>query len=290
MKPTKELPLRLMTTIIALAVVLACLWRGGLFWLGLLSLVGIVAAAELWRLDKTNWRSLEGLVCIVALPILLLTFAWGWFEIGAALLASTCLLATYARAQKSGGLVFPLLLLPVLLGGLMLAAHLGVTGWAAAGMIILLWLLAVIVAADSGAFCCGRVIKGPRMAVKISPNKTWAGFAGAVVFGGVVGGIAGIECAKILQFDTSIIALAILGAVTAAVSQGGDLCESFLKRRIGVKDSGKLLPGHGGVLDRIDSLLIGLWFVVLFGLMREQPQSIESLNAETVAQGIFLWM
>lgn len=291
MKTAKELSLRMITTIIALAVVLACLWRGGLFWLGLLSLVGMVATVELWRLDKTNWRNLEGLVCIVALPILLLTFAWGWLDVGAALLASACLLATYARAQKSGGLVFPLLLLPVLLGGLMLAAHFGVAGGTTAGAVVLLWLLAVIVASDSGAFCCGRIIKGPRMAVKISPNKTWAGFVGAVVFGGVVGGIASIGCAKLLQFtDINIVALAILGAVTAAVSQGGDLCESFLKRRIGVKDSGRLLPGHGGVLDRIDSLLVGLWFVVLFGLMREQPQNIESLNAETVAQGIFLWM
>ena len=291
MKPARELSLRLITTIIALAIVLACLWLGELFWLGLLWLVGMAATAELWRLDKTSWHSLEGLVCIIALPALLLTFAWGWFEVGTALLASTCLLTTFARSQKSNALVFPLLLLPVLFGGLMFAAYLGVTRGINTGAIILLWLLAVIVAADSGAFCCGRIIKGPRLAVKISPNKTWAGAIGAIVFGGIVGAVAGIECAKILQFkNPNIGAIAILGAVMATLSQGGDLCESFLKRRVGVKNSGKLLPGHGGILDRIDSLLVGMWFVILIGLAREQPQSIESLNSEVIARGILSWM
>ncbi|MCY4030679.1 MAG: phosphatidate cytidylyltransferase [Hyphomicrobiales bacterium] len=291
MKPARELSLRLITTIIALAIVLTCLWLGELFWLGLLWLTGMVAITELWRLDKASWHSLEGLVSIVALPALLLSFAWGWFEVGAALLVSTCLLATFARTQKSGALVFPLLLLPALLGGLMFAAYLGVAGGLNAGAIIFLWLLAVIAAADSGAFCCGRIIKGPRLAVKISPNKTWAGAIGAIGFGAVAGGLAGVECAKILQFTNPDIGVfAILGAVIAALSQGGDLYESFLKRRAGVKDSGNLLPGHGGILDRIDSLLVGMWLIVLIGLAREQPQSIGSFDSEAVARGVLSWM
>ena len=291
MKPTREFSLRLTTTIIALAVVLLCLWQGELFWLGLLWLVGMVALAELWRLDKARWHSLEVLVGIVALPALLLTFAWGWLAVGTALLISTCLFSAFAHAQKSGGLVFPLLLLPILLGGLMLAAYLGIAGGTSAGVVVLLWLLAVIVAADSGAFCFGRLIKGPRLAPRISPNKTWAGAIGAVVCGGVAGGFAGVGCAKLLQFgEASFITFATLGAIVAALSQSGDLCESFLKRRTGVKDSGNLLPGHGGVLDRIDSLLVGLWVVLLLGLARERVQSFDQADAETIARGVLSWM
>ena len=291
MKPTREFSLRLTTTIIALAVVLLCLWQGELFWLCLLWLVGMVALIELWWLDKARWHGLEVLVCLVALPALLLTFAWGWLAVGAALLASTCLFSAFAHTQKSGGLVFPLLLLPILLGGLMLAAYLGIAGGMSAGVVVLLWLLAVIAAADSGAFCFGRLIKGPRLAPRISPNKTWAGAIGAVVCGGAAGGFAGVGCAKLLQFgEANFITFATLGAIVAALSQSGDLCESFLKRRAGVKDSGKLLPGHGGVLDRIDSLLVGLWVVLLLGLARERVQSFDQADAETIARGVLSWM
>lgn len=125
---------------------------------------------------------------------------------------------------------------------------------AAAGIRIVLYILLVVVATDIGAFFAGRRIGGPRLAPAISPNKTWAGLGGGVVSAAVVGG----TCAFFTPYPPSIIACMDLGALLAIVAQGGDLFESWLKRRVGAKDSGTLIPGHGGVLDRVDGLVFTL--------------------------------
>lgn len=118
------------------------------------------------------------------------------------------------------------------------------------GFHAILYLFIVVWSADTGAFFTGRLIGGPKLAPKISPNKTWAGFAGGSVFAG----IAGVLFAAWLG-HTSIPTVGALSVVLALVSQGGDLGESFIKRFFGVKDSSGLIPGHGGVLDRLDGLV-----------------------------------
>jgi phosphatidate cytidylyltransferase len=112
-----------------------------------------------------------------------------------------------------------------------------------------LWLLAVVAATDTLAYAAGRTIGGPRLAPAISPGKTWAGLAGGVFGAALVGAAGG---ALLGWFWPSASGLA---ALLALVAQAGDLFESWLKRRAGRKDSGALLPGHGGILDRIDGLL-----------------------------------
>lgn len=112
---------------------------------------------------------------------------------------------------------------------------------------ILLWLLAVTWATDIFAYFAGRAIGGPRLAPAISPGKTWAGLAGGVAGAAVVGFLIGRGIGQ----DW----LMLLGAPMAVVAQLGDLFESWLKRKAGVKDSGSLLPGHGGAFDRLDGLL-----------------------------------
>lgn len=111
------------------------------------------------------------------------------------------------------------------------------------------WILLLVVLADSGAYIAGRSIGGPKLAPKISPNKTWAGLGGAVV-GSLV---AGMICSGI--FHGSTWPLLMLSAFLGLAEQGGDLLESVFKRYCGVKDSGRLIPGHGGILDRIDGAL-----------------------------------
>jgi phosphatidate cytidylyltransferase len=128
------------------------------------------------------------------------------------------------------------------------------------GLILSIW------ASDSAAYFAGKSIGGPKMAPAISPNKTWAG-----LFGGVVGSAAGFILyvkiiapwfASIGPIDlailegTDFVSLLLIGASITLTGQAGDLLESFAKRRAGVKDSGALIPGHGGLLDRIDSLLL----------------------------------
>jgi phosphatidate cytidylyltransferase len=121
-----------------------------------------------------------------------------------------------------------------------------VLSWVFDGLVF--WVMVVTWATDIFAYFAGRAIGGPKLAPGISPNKTWAGLAGGVVGAGFAGwGIAWL-------FDLGF-PFQWIGAPMAVVAQAGDLYESWVKRRAGVKDSGTLLPGHGGVLDRLDGLL-----------------------------------
>lgn len=117
------------------------------------------------------------------------------------------------------------------------------------GLDLLLWVFIVTWSTDIGAYFAGRAIGGPKLAPSISPNKTWAGLGGGVL----VAALAGGAWAGATGLPRSTFLLAPLFAIAA---QGGDLFESGLKRRAGVKDSGTWLPGHGGALDRLDGLVV----------------------------------
>ena len=116
------------------------------------------------------------------------------------------------------------------------------------GFSIAIWIVLVVAAADMGGYFCGRAIGGPKLAPALSPNKTWAGALGGIAFAVIVSEIFS------LIVDGDPMVLGIVAALTAVVSQAGDLAESATKRRFGVKDSSTLIPGHGGVLDRFDAL------------------------------------
>jgi phosphatidate cytidylyltransferase len=143
--------------------------------------------------------------------------------------------------------------------------------------VLVFWVMVVTWATDIGAYFAGRAIGGPKLAPRISPAKTWAGLFG----GAVAAGLLGYAAARYFEIDAAPDALTgeaswlyqsflYLGAPLAVVAQAGDLYESWVKRRCGVKDSGTILPGHGGVLDRCDGLIavsfatlliliVGLW-------------------------------
>lgn len=126
------------------------------------------------------------------------------------------------------------------------------------GFISTIWLIGTVWAMDTGAYLFGKTIGGPKMCPVISPKKTWAG-----LFGGMLTAAAwGAGCAKfgnVAAYEQVMIVSAILGAV----SQGGDLFESWIKRYLGVKDSSNLIPGHGGIFDRMDALLAVAPIVVI---------------------------
>lgn len=111
-----------------------------------------------------------------------------------------------------------------------------------------LWVMTLTWATDIFAYFAGRAIGGPKLAPRISPKKTWAGLGGGIIGAAVVGALVAHA------FDLGAPFLQV-GGLMGLLAQGGDLYESWLKRRAGVKDSGTILPGHGGVLDRLDGLL-----------------------------------
>jgi phosphatidate cytidylyltransferase len=128
------------------------------------------------------------------------------------------------------------------------------------GRLLILWLLLTVWATDIGAFFAGRIIGGPLLAPRVSPKKTWAGLLGAVISAMLIGVVAG----TIGGGAPAAALLAASGGVLAIVAQAGDLGESWVKRRFGAKDASQLIPGHGGLFDRVDGLIaaalvLGLW-------------------------------
>ncbi|MGZ9101359.1 MAG: phosphatidate cytidylyltransferase [Rhodoplanes sp.] len=151
----------------------------------------------------------------------------------------------------------------VLYAGVVLAGPVLLRGDPQFGAIALLYLFAVVWATDIVAFFGGRLIGGPKLAPGISPKKTWsgavAGALGAVVAGGAVAAAASL---------TNLLAAIGLALLLSAVAQAGDLGESAVKRHFGVKDSSRIIPGHGGLMDRLDGFLAAAGAAVLLGVAR----------------------
>lgn len=151
-----------------------------------------------------------------------------------------------------------------------------------AGVVFFLWLLFVVWGMDTGGYVVGCTLKGPKLMPKISPNKTWSGLIGGLLFSVIFGSVI-VWYVKSSYADVAIslssyneyasiftgvyIIMGVLAMLFGFISQIGDLVESAIKRKVGVKDSSSLIPGHGGVFDRIDALIFVapfayLWFVL----------------------------
>ena len=165
-------------------------------------------------------------------------------------------ISPHARLWFSGGTLYI---------GIPCVALIWLRGDGDAGRETLFWLFAVVWAADSGAYAMGRMIGGPRLAPAISPNKTWAGFIG----GAACAGAAGAALAA-LYGRTELVPLALVGAAIGAVAEAGDLTESWIKRHFHVKDASNIIPGHGGLMDRVDGLLAAAAVVALLGLIGKE--------------------
>jgi phosphatidate cytidylyltransferase len=195
------------------------------------------------------------LVAVVLAPLAVAALADAASALAVALVGAAAVWALARAAGKSE---------PhwVALGALWVAvpcvALLWLAGAAAAGRATLLWVLALVWATDIGAYAFGSTFGGPRLAPRWSPRKTWSGLAGGVFSAALVG----TATAHILG-RASLWPLALVSGGLAVVEQMGDLAESLAKRRFGAKDSSGLIPGHGGLFDRLDGLLAVLPAVAL---------------------------
>lgn len=213
-----DLPVRIASAVVMLAIAGFAVWRGGLVLQGFIALVGFAVFVEYVRLvariAPDPARMAAGVI-------------GGAFYVGWAALALA---------------VMPLPLLVVVLG--------------------------LVIATDTGAYFTGRTLGGPKIAPAISPSKTWSGLAGGMAAAGIWTGLVALGGGYLLSAlgptgpslgealrTVNVGVAALVGAGLAVVAQAGDFYESWMKRRAGVKDSSRLIPGHGGVFDRVDGLL-----------------------------------
>jgi len=145
------------------------------------------------------------------------------------------------------------------------------------GVEAILWLFAIVWGTDIMAYFGGRLIGGPKLWPRVSPSKTWAGFIVGITSGSVLG-LVGLWA---MSAPLAIGPVLLLGLVTGALAQGGDLFESSMKRRYGRKDSSCLIPGHGGVMDRLDGFIAAAIFAAILGGLRA--------GAVAPGNGLFVW-
>lgn len=241
-----DLGKRVASAAVLAPVALACLWYGGPAFVVLVALAGLGLAVEwvqLCRRAPAGWPS--GL-----LPVAMLIgcglAAFGLYPAAALVLAAAAaallLLPGANRASLAAGVGY---IAPAALALLWLRDD------PLAGRANLLFLLLLIWSSDIGAYLAGRLLGGPRLAPRISPGKTWSGAAGGLVAAIGVGWLVALWLAP----PVAPVHLVLLAGGLGIAAQAGDLFESLVKRHFGVKDSGRLIPGHGGLLDRLDALL-----------------------------------
>ena len=255
--------LRVASAAVLAPVALGAAYLGGPVFIAAAGAAGLLAWLE-WRrlLGRPGWGA-AGLAGIAGLAAVCALFA----TLGASAAAAAAAVASVAVAGlergRFGAHVAGLAGAGIVL--FLVVATLTLRGDDAAGRATLFWLLAVVWASDTGAYAIGRTLRGPRLAPRISPAKTWAG-----ALGGVAAAVGASILLGWLMARTGWVAerpapalLAAAGALGSVVGQMGDLAESAFKRRVGAQDSGTLIPGHGGILDRADSFAAAAFALLL---------------------------
>ena len=251
-----ELRTRAIVGVVLIAVALGALLSGGLLFWVLLSAAGVLMQAEWADLSGASADHKKLSMYAVSVPLAILcplAAGLSWFAIGLLVAAFLFVVVATRSVRLALGVIY--VCLPVM-------ALLFLRGQAPNifGLTLALWALALVWATDIGAYFAGRSIGGPKLAPRISPSKTWSGLGGGVLAALLVG-------FALHRFAGLPIELAAASGLLAVAAQGGDLLESAMKRRAGVKDSGSLLPGHGGVMDRLDGVATAAPLAALLYLM-----------------------
>jgi phosphatidate cytidylyltransferase len=271
-KKASDLPTRFVAGVVMIAIACAAIYIGG--WVfRLLVAAGaalmLIEWGDMHRTGRTRSYAGAALLAVLLLAVTQYLYPVGQIDViagvagifpesfdhlwqGFAAIAALAVLYGLVSRRLSAGWGFFYVGAP--------AFALMVLEWARFDLVF--WAMLVTWSTDIFAYFAGRSIGGPKLAPRISPNKTWAGLIGGMAGAAVVGGLA----AWLFELDTLFL---VAGAPMGLLAQLGDLYESKVKRRLGVKDSGSIIPGHGGVLDRVDGLLpvaiatLGLLLLVL---------------------------
>ena len=253
-----ELALRIFSALLLIPLALATAYAGGwpfaLFW-------GAAAIGVLWEwialMSGTDRTSL--LFAGTAALALALVLAVTGFDVAAVIILAMGALAAAAlapgeRRWTASGIPY---------AGCLAVAPIVLRSDAEYGFLAIIFLFAVVWSTDIAAYFVGRAVGGPKLVAEVSPNKTWSG-AIAGLLAAVVAAIVVAKFAALAQW----FAIAMLAVVLSVFAQAGDVFESFLKRRFGAKDSSRLIPGHGGLMDRLDGFVAASVVAAVVGLSR----------------------
>ena len=247
----KDLRARVLSALVIVPLAALCVWAGGVAYAVMIVLAMVGMASEwgrMFALSARSWRGVLYLIWPLACAAAALGGQWGgaFMVMGAAFVFGPALWAGQVAIGCAG----------VSLLWLRFMTHPG------AGVV--LFVVACVALSDTGAYLTGRAIGGPKLAPRISPAKTWSGSCGGLL--AAVAGGAVIASVLPDALAGAGVRGAMMGAVMAVAAQAGDLGESALKRARGVKDSGAIIPGHGGLLDRFDGLLVAAPLAALISL------------------------
>ncbi len=265
-----NLLMRVLAAVVLVPLALAAAYAGGPFWMTLATLGAVGLFVEWQMLVKGAQPAVLGAgvfgLVMIAAALNLHDVGAAVICIGAGALATGAFTTEQARFWAPSGMVY---------AGLPLLAAILIRQDSEHGFAALIFVLMIVWLTDILGYFCGRGFGGPRLWARVSPNKTWAGAIGATL-GSLVFAIvyawAGFG---------EVVALAMLGVALSVIAQLGDLLESAVKRHFGVKDSSHLIPGHGGLLDRLDGLVAALVAAALIGAVRS--------GTDAVGHGLLIW-
>ena len=262
---------RLGSAAVLVAVAALVLWLGGYYFAAIVGLVFAGAYREWETMVALKRLSPAGIVLIALVLLAALVFVpWGPLATGVVVVAAAAVAAVFGGAGvawRIAGLIY---------FGLVIVALLAMRGSDIEGVYAGIFLCTVVWMTDSGAFFAGRQIGGEKLAPDISPSKTWSGALGGLALGTISGVVVWLLVTGSPWYIGAGLAFAM-----SVIGQLGDLAESAVKRRFRIKDSGDLIPGHGGLMDRLDSTTFGALFLLIVG----------GLHADFshVAQGFLVW-
>lgn len=260
--PAGDLAPRIVSSVVLAAVALLALFGGAAVFAALVLAAAIVLGWEWCRITRRDAGMDRVGGAVIAGAALVVMLGAARFEGAALAVAAAVVAATMALASSDGRAAAFWAGLGVCWIGLPCLALVWLRQ-RPSGEFLVFWLLVVVWMTDIAAFAAGRAIGGAKLAPTISPKKTWAGLIGAILGAAATSMVVGL----VAQSELAAAKMAAAGAAAAVIAQAGDLAESFVKRRFGVKDSSNLIPGHGGVFDRVDGLLaasvaVALWMIV----------------------------
>ncbi|SDC16513.1 phosphatidate cytidylyltransferase [Ruegeria marina] len=247
-----DLTARIGSAAVLTAVAGTEVWLGGLWFESFIAVVGGLMAWELVRMIAPERRDLSIQMAVLTGVAVMLAYHLPPLYRLPVLIAPALVGAGQVTRLKGLYLTFALW---IALGGLGFI-------WIreSMGLVWMLWLILVVVATDVAGYFVGKSVGGPKFWPRISPKKTWSGIAGGWGAAALIGAIFALN-------TEAGVSLVLLSVVASMSSQAGDIAESALKRRTGVKDSSNLIPGHGGFLDRFDGMMGAAVFVLLASLI-----------------------